>query len=463
MMRPSALAGLFFILCVVTSCDDKAKSGSESGKITWSGHIAPIIYENCTPCHRPEQSGSFDLLSYHDAKKRGSQIRLVTSTRNMPPWPADPTYSHFIGERWLSDSDIDLIGQWVQDGMPRGDSTREPAPPAYFTGSYFGKPDLVIRAQQPVQIKGNGTDRFLIMKYPYRLERDTFADFFEFVPHRRKLVHHVNGHLISYDAGRKFDYFKGEAIHESASGNVVDVFTKMGIPYSDGKQPEFPAMTPNTVYYLPGYIPPAYPEEIGGYRLKKDGLILLNNIHYGPSNADLTDSSHINVFFRAARVTRPIAEAQLGTFGLSRTEPDFVIPPGEIKTFHTQFTLPSTISMLSVNPHMHLLGTKYLAYAIRPGGDTVRIIRINKWDFRWQYYYTFKHPLKLEAGTTIHVFGTYDNTSKNINNPFFPPRTITQGNGVESMKTTEEMFQFIYTYVPYKVGDEGIDLEREDH
>ena len=69
--------------------------------------------------------------------------------------------------------------------------------------------------------------------------------------------------------------------------------------------------------------------------------------------------------------------------------------------------------------------------------------------------------MKLEAGSVIHVFGTYDNTNSNVNNPFHPPKTITQGNGFESMKTSEEMFQFIFTYVPYKEGDEKIILNRK--
>ncbi|MCE3229713.1 MAG: hypothetical protein K0S32_4264, partial [Bacteroidetes bacterium] len=34
-------------------------------------------------------------------------------------------------------------------------------------------------------------------------------------------------------------------------------------------------------------------------------------------------------------------------------------------------------------------------------------------------------------------------------------------NGVESMKTTEEMFQFIFTFMKYKEGDEKIDMERK--
>jgi hypothetical protein len=445
------------LLCLL-SC-----GGNEAGElkeVTWSRDIAPIIYRQCTPCHRPGESGSFDLLSYADAVKRARLIRFVTQSRYMPPWPADASYSHFIGERVLSDEEILKIKLWADQGTPRGDSLQEPPPPEFYKGSYFGKPDLVIYPSQAVEIKGNGADVFLIMKYPYQIEKDTLIDFVEFVPDQRRVIHHVNGHLVSYDPGRSFDHLNGESIHTDTRTRLPDVYRKMHLLYTDGKDPEFPLLTPNTLYYLPGYIPPAYPREIGGYRFRKSGAFLLNNIHYGPSNKDLRDSSHINVFYRKTPIERRITETQLGTFGVSEIIPELVIPPDEIKTFYTTTTLSSPISMLSVNPHMHLIGKSFWAFALKPGGDTIPLIRINKWDFRWQYYYTFKHPLKLEAGSSIHVYGTYDNTSRNPNNPYHPPRTITQGNGIESMKTTEEMFQFIFTYMPYKEGDEKIDLER---
>lgn len=451
--RLALLIALFAI-----SCNDSKRN--DRSEITWSEHIAPIVYKNCTPCHRPGESGTFNLLSYSDALKNGKKMKFVTQTGYMPPWPADPAYSHFIGERVLKEEEIDDIKTWVDNKMPRGDSLREPALPVFYEGSYFGKPDLVIRPRKPVAIKGNGTDVFLIMKYPYEIEKDTLLDFVEFVPNQRKLIHHVNGHLVSYDQARKFNYMSGESINEDTRLQLTDVYRKMHLPYTDNKQPEFPVLTPNLVYYLPGFVPPAYPKEVGGYRLKKNGVFLLNNIHYGPSNTDLSDSSYLNVFFRKDPIQRRVTETQLGTFGVSEIEPEFVIPPGEIKTFHTSKTLSQPISILSVNPHMHLIGKTFWAFALSPKGDTVPLIRIKNWDFKWQYYYTYKHPVKLEAGSTIHVYGVYDNTNKNPNNPYHPPRTITQGNGVESMKTTEEMFQFIFTYMPYKEGDEKIDLER---
>lgn len=456
-------ANYILISCVAlitTACNNEEKVFKNTEEITWAKHIAPIIYKNCSACHRPNQSGPFNLLSYADAVKKAKLIKFVTQTKYMPPWPADPNYSHFIGERVLNEKEIELIKIWVDKNMPRGDSLIEPSSPVFNEHSNFGKPDLIVRAKDAVKIKGNGADAFLIMKFPYEIAHDTIADIIEFVPHQRKLVHHVNGHLISYDSNRTFNYMTGESIHSDTKAQLMEVYKNMHIPYTDNLQPNFPMLTPNTVYYLPGYSPPTYPSEIGGYRLKKNGAFLLNNIHYGPSNADVIDSSYLNVFFRKEPIKRPITETQLGTFGVSKVEPEFIIPPNEIKTFHTFAKIEKAISMLSINPHMHLIGKTFWAFALKPNGDTIPLIKIPKWDFRWQYYYTFKNPLKLEAGTTIHVYGTFDNTKNNPFNPYSPPQTITNGNGVESMKTTEEMFQFIFTFVPYKNGDERINLEK---
>ncbi|MBL0032109.1 MAG: hypothetical protein IPP27_07990 [Bacteroidetes bacterium] len=106
---------------------------------------------------------------------------------------------------------------------------------------------------------------------------------------------------------------------------------------------------------------------------------------------------------------------------------------------------------------MHLLGKSFIAYAINPQGDTIPLIRIKNWDFRWQYFYTFERMLKIPAGTSIIVEGTFDNTVNNPLNPFNPPQTISEREG--SMRTTDEMFQLICTFIPYKTGDENISLQ----
>ena len=70
--------------------------------------------------------------------------------------------------------------------------------------------------------------------------------------------------------------------------------------------------------------------------------------------------------------------------------------------------------------------------------------------------------LKIPAGSEIIVEAVYDNTINNPDNPFSPPQLITERkelNGKGSMRTSDEMLQFIINYLHYEEGDEEITLE----
>lgn len=449
---------LFISLIIFFACQipEEKKDLSIKANPTFED-IAPIIFKNCTPCHRPSGAGPFALTNYEEVKKNGLKIKFVTKTRYMPPWPADASYSHFIGERILSEQEIELIGLWVNQNMPKGSSEKHYNAFSYLKKTDLQLPDTTIYFKEAIPIKGNGTDYFYIIKIPLQLKKDTFVRYFEFVPNQKKLVHHLNGHLINYQERSKKNIQAGLTYALDDFKDYNDLFKQLNILNDDGS---FPVLTPNTVYYLPGYTPPLYPDNIGGYQLNKTAVILLKNIHYGPSNKYVLDSSAINIFY-GSKPKRMIQETQLGTFGISKIEPELVIQPNQVQTFHTKATIQKDISLLSVNPHMHLLGKSFLAYAIKPNKDTINLIKINKWDFRWQYYYTYEYPIKIEAGSTIHVYGTFDNTNKNPFNPNHPPKLVSQGEGVRSMQTTEEMLQFIFSYLPYQTGDENLNLNPE--
>ena len=149
-------------------------------------------------------------------------------------------------------------------------------------------------------------------------------------------------------------------------------------------------------------------------------------------------------------------EMQLGTLGISEIIPPLIIPPNVVKTFTTKTLVNEDISLLTVNPHMHLLGKSFEAFAATPDGRTIPLVKIRDWDFRWQYFYTFPKMVKIPKGSTIAAIGVYDNTAANPNNPFVPPREVIGTNG--SMRVTDEMFQLIITYLPYQSGDENISL-----
>ena len=38
----------------------------------------------------------------------------------MPPWPPEPGFGEFAGERRLSDAQLRMIEEWVSEGTPEG-------------------------------------------------------------------------------------------------------------------------------------------------------------------------------------------------------------------------------------------------------------------------------------------------------------------------------------------------------
>jgi hypothetical protein len=392
-------------------------------------------------------------------KSKANRIRFVLENHIMPPWPADTSYRRFLYEKIISYNEKENLLKWISDGCPI--ESWQPLRETEVESVYHApKPDLIIHAAAAPEIEGNGKDAFLIVKFPYVLPCDTWLDYVRFVPHQKKWVHHVNGHLIQFDENRKIpDYFKGVPWYREIRDSLNSIYQNMNLSYKDGKQPEFPLLTTNTVYYLPGYFPLRFPEWVGGWKLSRHGVFLINNLHYGPSPQKLTDSSYLEVYFRKTKPQRPVRELQMGTLGISPVVPPLYIHAGTIKTFTTQSVVRQKISLLSVNPHMHLLGKSFKAFAVNPAGDTIPLIHIPKWDFRWQYYYTFLKPVVLEKNTRLVVVASFDNTSENPFNPNRPPKDVSEGTGAESMRTTDEMLQFIFTFVPYEPGDENRSLE----
>src|SRR5690348_10869999 len=128
---------------------------------TFSRDVAPILFQNCSPCHQPGQSGPFPLLSYSDAKRHASEIVKVTRSRYMPPWLPESGYGHFQDERRLSEEQVRVIAAWVAAGKPEGSKQAAPAPPRLQTEWQLGTPDLIVTAQSPTfMVPAGGSDVF---------------------------------------------------------------------------------------------------------------------------------------------------------------------------------------------------------------------------------------------------------------------------------------------------------------
>jgi hypothetical protein len=448
-MRIFLFYWLIFILCSCKSNDYK------ENKINFAEHIGPIFHQKCAPCHHKGQVGPIELIRYEEIKKRAKLLLRVMESGYMPPWPADPTYSRFVGELFLRKGEIDSLRIWINEGMLAGPLDQLKIPAFSSSNSSFGQPDFSISFKEKIPLKGDGLDDFFLVKIPFEFPTDTFVKMIEFVPGNSKLVHHVNGHIIQYDHGAKKDLFqKPYYLASDTMAEAHEVYSQLKVQNDDAS---FPMLTQSVVNYLPGVMSRNYPDGIGGFKLRKSGYVLFRDIHYGPSYRDTSDSSFVNFYFGPEQDYRPFVEIQMGTLGITDIVPPLYLKPGDKKTFYSEYIVPQKLSLITINPHMHKLGVSFLAYAVSLSGDTIPLIRIPKWDFNWQFFYTFQKPVVLEKGTKIRMEGLFDNTINNPNNPFHPPQIVSERAG--SMRTTDEMFQFIISALPYRFGDEDINLD----
>src|SRR3954469_12210433 len=90
------------------------------GTITFNKDIAPITRARCVTCHRPGQSGPFNLITFEEVHKHAKEIGEVTASRFMPPWLPEKGYGEFAGERRLGATELGLIQQWVAEGASEG-------------------------------------------------------------------------------------------------------------------------------------------------------------------------------------------------------------------------------------------------------------------------------------------------------------------------------------------------------
>src|SRR5215510_2646193 len=130
------MAKRLFVVCfaclalVVAASPSRAQTAA-AGAPTFSKDVAPILFRNCTTCHRPGEIAPMSLLTYKDARPWAKSIRDQVTLGAMPPWHADPAHGHFANDRRLSDADRDTIVRWAGGGAPEGDPADLPALPNY--------------------------------------------------------------------------------------------------------------------------------------------------------------------------------------------------------------------------------------------------------------------------------------------------------------------------------------------
>lgn len=394
---------------------------------TTYNHIAPTLYKKCTPCHRPGGGAPFSMIGYNNILPWANSIKNALDHGDMPPWGADTNYLHFANEREITQAEKDTLIAWVNGGALEGNPNLVPTPPIYPQYKLSGTPDTIIY-MQPFNSNASSTDAYNTFIIPLTMPQSRFVRAIELIPSDPSLIHHS---IIKADTA-------GDVLADT-SGNSYTILGDISVgTYAPGTQP---IVFPNS------------PQLKMGIELPANGDIIMQ-VHTPAGTLGQTISVEIRLYFYPIGETgiRPVYDF----VPLQYWENDFWIGAGQVKSFSTeQVTFPFDISIYSAFPHSHQICTEILNYAYdTTSTDTIKLIKIDQWDFEHQEYYYYKNLVKIPTGYKYHSDHKFDNTINNHHNPNNPPQLVTVG-----LYSHDEMlfdgFQFI-TYLP---GDEFINID----
>ncbi len=426
MRRDSRLLVATFVVGAGCSAGDappalSTDAPADPGPPTFARDVAPILYRNCIGCHSDGGAGPFALVDYDDVRDHGSQIVEVTQTRIMPPWLPVAGYGRFLGERHLTDGEIATFAAWVDAGRLAGDPADLPALPAGIAGGKdgwrLGPPDIVLELDAPYTLSAAGADvhRNFVMRVP--AAADGWIAAVELQPGDAKVVLHA---VMRVDRTR-------EAARRDAADPDVGF---SGMDFAGALMPDG-----RLVAWARGRAPDP-PQPARAFRLTEGSDIVLQ-VLLRPSGKPEVIRPRIGLHLSSRPASRRALALELSSVAID------LAPGAKNVVVEDRYEVPMDVYVIGVYPHANYLGRQLESWADLPDGVKKWLVKIDTWNFDWQEQYRLAEPIRLPAGSVVHMRHTYDNSADNPRNPSRPPRHVRYG-----PNPTDEMAELILEIEP---------------
>lgn len=387
-------------LCAAITEGQSSKKPAEAIP-TFTKDVAPILYKNCTSCHRPGDIAPMSLLTYEDARPYAKAIHDEISEGHMPPWHADAPAGTFVNERRLTEAEKETLLTWATNGAPQGDPKDLPPAPRYVDGWSLGKPDVVFEMQEDYNVPAEGTIQYEYFYIPTNFTEAKWVKSIEIRPGNSAVVHHALAHYrFTPDLQRTPVYRPTNPDHMKLP---PPVFGRKPMR-EELKMPQRLLAT-----YAPGTNPQVAPDGTA-FRLEPGGIIELQ-MHYTTNGEAATDRTKIGLIFAKEPPARELRPGQFfnATLKLPAGAADVAV------SSEIEFLQDTTVWGLF--PHTHLRGKKWEYTLTLPDGTVKTVLSVPRYDFNWQTYYMFRQPLQVPKGAKLVSTAWYDNSARNLSNP----------------------------------------------
>jgi hypothetical protein len=421
---------------------------SAAGGVTFNKDVLPILQQNCQSCHRPGNIAPMSFLSYDTTRPFAKAMKAAVMSRKMPPWFADPQYSHFSNDRSLKQEDIDTIVKWVDGGALQGDPADAPAAIQWLENGWTTQPDMVLKGVPytvPAAPERNVVE-WMTLITPTGFTKDTWITSVEIKPSELGVTHHICVSFVPHRPNAVYNTFLWvDKQRDETGAEVPPSARKILAPTADGKGrdlgPNAGNVNPNTgtsdanveqniSCYVPG-------RSLSDFRPYKAALMIPAgydvswNIHYTPNGQAVTDRPEVGLTIAKEPPQRWLIET-----GNTTDPAKLVIPPNapDYAPEPAEFTFLEDAELHWMSPHMHVRGKDMEYKLVFPNGKEQVVLNVPRYDFNWQLGYDLAESIKVPKGTKMVVIAHYDNSPNNKFNPD-PNRTVYFGN-----MTWEEMF-----------------------
>jgi hypothetical protein len=355
-------------------------------KIMFDKEVIRILQRNCIECHRPGGI-SFSLASYKDARPWAKAIEVELLEGRMPPWRPVNGYGDFLNAPKLTQQDMDLVVNWVENGVPEGDPKDLPKGPLFSDDWRLGKPDVVADAGPSPLVKP-GTDEYATFTIPIDATESRWIRAVDLRPGNPSIVH-----CAAFYLGR------GDA---SPAGNQSDSHLEQLGTWIPGQHPYMPDNA--------GWLAPA-------------GSQVVVKVHYKGSDEQsdppATDRSQVGIYLSKNAPRNELLNVSVNFY------PNQMVPvsngPHQV-TAATTLTEPTEI--VGIRPLVSPLLASLQVTAYRADGSEEVILWTNGYTSDWAPDYYLRRPEKLPKGTRLEVVAYLDNSDDNRNNPNNPAHSL---------------------------------------
>ena len=413
------------------------KPHPDSDVLSYEADVKPIIEANCLSCHVADGIAPMKLDTYDDVKAWAPQIKRQVAARTMPPWSAGPDCNEYLGDRSLSDGEIDTIVHWAEEGAVRGkpNSKRRAASKGDEETIAF-RPDVELEMPEVYSPKRSPDDyRCFVLPWPERAP--SYITGVGLRPGNRQIVHHSVVSLVSpenvkrfqdrdaADPGPGYECFTtgvsgGQVVEGEATSGAEMMSSLLGAFEKAELGAHFPYGT--------------------GIRVEPGSAIVVQQ-HYNtlPVSGPVSDQSTLQFMVeddvpnpaRASWLVNPqwLNVMTRDSMHIAANDPDATV---QVSAAGNRVGRSDNFEIFWADLHMHTLGSRGELAVIRADGSRECLLRVDDWKFEWQETFFLKKPVTIGPGDSLYLECHWDNTADHqyiVNGERLPVQDVWWGDG----------------------------------